>query len=147
MKQIIVVRKDLEMSPGKLAAQVAHASEMFMLEYIKKNFKRVIKSGLMDDLYYGYSDVQIPKDLFEEWINDEYKKCVLSAKNKSDLLKLRDKAVSNGMEEGKDFYLVYDNCHTELNAEEETGQTLTCIGFLPMKDDVIDKITKRYRLY
>lgn len=147
MKQIIVARRDLNMSPGKLAAQVSHASSMFMIEYIKKNFKKVIKSGLLEDVYYGYSEIEIPKELFEEWINDEYKKCVLGAKDKNDLLKLRNKAIENGMKEGKDFYLIYDNCHTELDAEEENGKTLTCIGFLPMKDEIIDKVTKRYRLY
>ena len=36
-KQIIIVRKDLNMSPGKLAAQVSHASMAFLTDMIRKN--------------------------------------------------------------------------------------------------------------
>ena len=35
MKQIIIVRKDLNMSKGKMAAQVAHASMAFLTNAIK----------------------------------------------------------------------------------------------------------------
>lgn len=36
MKQIIIVRKDLNMSKGKMAAQVAHASMAFLTSVMKK---------------------------------------------------------------------------------------------------------------
>lgn len=40
-KQIIIARKDLNMSPGKLAGQVSHASMAFLTNQIKENGKRV----------------------------------------------------------------------------------------------------------
>ena len=36
MRQVIIARKDLNMSPGKLAAQVAHASWAFLSKQIRK---------------------------------------------------------------------------------------------------------------
>ena len=135
MKQVIIVRKDLKMSPGKTAAQVAHASSMFMMNWFKENC----------DLS-GYAEGVMNKNILSEWMEGEYTKCILGAKNKSQLLKAMIAAESAGMEENKDFFLIYDNCHTELEPEED-GRTLTCIGFLPMGSEKIDAITKRYQLY
>ena len=36
MRQLIIVRKDLQMSPGKLAAQVSHASMAFIADMLRK---------------------------------------------------------------------------------------------------------------
>ena len=51
-----------------------------------------------------------------------------------------------GMKEGEAFFLIKDNCLTELEPEED-GRTLTCIGFRPMDSETIDKIGKKYQLY
>ncbi|MDE1874103.1 MAG: peptidyl-tRNA hydrolase Pth2 [Candidatus Micrarchaeota archaeon] len=45
VKQVIVVRKDLKMGAGKLAAQVAHASMLSYAEAQKKD-KEIIKAWL-----------------------------------------------------------------------------------------------------
>ena len=42
-KQLIIARKDLNMSPGKLAAQVSHASIAFLLEKILWGSKEVVR--------------------------------------------------------------------------------------------------------
>ena len=47
MKQIIIARKDLNMSPGKLAAQVSHASMAFLTTMIRENAKEVVKWPIM----------------------------------------------------------------------------------------------------
>lgn len=55
------------------------------------------------------------------------------------------------MKEGEDFFLIKDNCYTELEPEEigedGIGRTLTCIGFKPMDSEVIDQIGKKYHLW
>ena len=56
-----------------------------------------------------------------------------------------------GLEENEDFYLIKDNCLTELKPEEVdeggVGRTLTCIGFRPMPDNIVAEISKKYQLY
>ena len=42
-KQIIIARKDLNMSPGKLSAQVAHGSMAFLKELVIKNTIKIAK--------------------------------------------------------------------------------------------------------
>ena len=139
-KQIIIVRKDLNMSPGKLAVQVAHASGMFMVSQIRRGY--FIGTGVK----YLASVVTVSKNCYNEWIQGSFTKTVLKAKNKNHLLKAKIRAEELGMEEGKEFFLIYDECRTELLPEED-GKTLTCIGFEPMEESFIDKIGHKYQLY
>ena len=56
-----------------------------------------------------------------------------------------------GLAEGVDFFLIKDNCLTELEPEEVgkdgIGRTLTCIGFRPLPDEVAHTISRKYQLY
>ena len=213
MRQLIIARKDLGMSPGKLAAQVSHSSMAFLINLIKSNTKKYMdpefrKMRVYDptyallhneqrmalykhpDLYhwceeaynqgkkyfyiketptdskynkklelvnreditYHYTtEFQMDLDLYDNWINDIFTKTVCEAKNKNHLLKAVDKAKELGLEEGKDFFLIKDNCLTELEPEEidenGVGRTLTCIGFRPLPDEVAHEISRKYQLY
>ena len=145
-KQIIIARKDLNMSPGKLAAQVSHGSMAF-LTWMIRNKATYSEADCFDGYDKIYTaNLAFDKDLYEQWIDGEFTKCVLQAKNKNQLLKAKTMAEDLGMTEGKDFWLIKDNCHTELEPEED-GRTLTCIGFRPMDSETIDKIGKKYHLY
>ena len=145
-KQIIIVRKDLNMSPGKLAAQVSHGSMAF-LTWMIRNKATYSEADCFDGYDKIYTaNLAFDKDLYEQWIDGEFTKCVLQAKNKNQLLKAKTMAEDLGMIEGKDFWIIRDNCHTELEPEED-GRTLTCIGFRPMDSETIDKIGKKYHLY
>ena len=145
-KQIIIVRKDLNMSPGKLAAQVSHGSMAF-LTWMIRNKATYSEADYFDGYDKIYTaNLTFDKELYEQWIDGEFTKCVLQAKNKNQLLKAKTMAEDLGMTEGKDFWLIKDNCHTELEPEED-GRTLTCIGFRPMDSETIDKIGKKYHLY
>lgn len=142
-KQIIIVRKDLQMSIGKICSQVSHASMAFLTNAIRNDWSKWVND---DETSYYSVELTFDKDLFEQWINGEFTKCVLKAKNKSQLLKAKTLAEEMGMTENEDFFCIYDNCHTELTPEDN-GRTLTCIGFKPMDSEVIDKIGKKYQLY
>ena len=146
-KQIIIARKDLNMSAGKLAAQVSHASMAFLTNEIRNDWSmnKTYFKGVEYKTYYSV-ELTFEQDLFEQWIIGEFTKCVLKAKNKSQLLKAKTLAEEMGMTENEDFFCIYDNCHTELTPEEN-GRTLTCIGFKPMDSEVIDQIGKKYQLY
>lgn len=141
VKQIIIVRKDLDMSPGKLAAQVSHASMAFLSNLLRES---------QDYNYTGTSiilkDVEIPLDIYDNWINDAFTKVIVGAKNKGRLEWAVRKAEELGMKEGEDFFLIRDNCLTELEPEDSDGRTLTCIGFRPMRHSVIEPISKKFQL-
>lgn len=152
-KQIIIARKDLNMSPGKLAAQVSHGSMAFLSWMVRDNVIGEVFEGIGGNQklmkpkkVYRVQYFDIDKDLYEQWINGEFTKCVLQAKNKSQLLKAKTMAEELGMKEGEDFWLIKDNCHTELEPEED-GRTLTVIGFKPIDSEIIDKIGRKYHLY
>ena len=138
MKQLIIARKDLHMSPGKLAAQVSHASMSPLSKWIVNHMKNNVVVGYLDNWT-------------SDWLQGSFTKIVCEAKNKNQLLKAINIANRLGLEEGKDFYLIKDNCLTELKPEEVdedgVGRTLTCIGFRPMPDNIVNEISKRYQLY
>ncbi len=143
-KQVIIARKDLQMSPGKLAAQVSHASMCFLTNQIKEDAKMVTSEDYL-------SRIILNKDVYEQWILGSFTKVVLGARSKNHLLKAIEMAKELGMEEGVDYFLIKDNCYTELEPEEVdengVGRTLTCVGFRPMDSEVIDQIGKKYHLY
>lgn len=200
-KQIIIARKDLEMSPGKLAAQVSHGSLAFLSKMIRENAEsysdtaypvwgynhysnereRIEQRYRRGDLNQWASEARergdlvfharpvnpnepygklelcepelhyhikfnIDADLYKQWFNGTFTKCVLQVKNKNQLLKAKTMAEELEMKENEDFFLIWDNCRTELEPEEN-GNVLTCIGFKPMNAEIIDKIGKKYQLY
>ena len=147
-KQIIIARKDLGMSAGKLAAQVSHASMAFLTNMIRANCHMM---GYLKGIAHRTCVLSFEEDMYNDWICGSFTKCILEAKNKSQLEKAITKAEELGLKEGKDFFLIKDNCWTELEPEEVdengVGRTLTCIGFKPMDSSFIDQIGKKYQLW
>lgn len=128
MRRLFIMRKDLNMSPGKLAAQVAHCAEAYWTRIIGNN-------------------EHIPADIMDNYVKASFTKTICSAKNKTQLLKAKDMALDLNLVENKDFGLIYDNCLTELTPEEENGTTLTGIWFKPLPHDIAQSISKKYQLY
>lgn len=199
-KQVIIVRKDLHMTPGKMAAQVSHASMAFLSHMIRNHTQKELQADIQcymagnpctgevilhqnpllweyakeavangksffyirtengkpvlvpdKDLYVYLCTMPIDTDLYEKWFCDVFTKTVLEAKNKNRLLKAVTMSEDLGMQENRDFFLIKDNCYTELVPEETDengiGRTLTCIGFRPMDSSVIDQIGRKYQLF
>ncbi|MFH1398791.1 MAG: peptidyl-tRNA hydrolase Pth2 [Candidatus Woesearchaeota archaeon] len=83
-KQVILVRMDLKMPKGKLAAQVGHASVGAMLES--------------------------PKDVVKEWLGSGGKKVVLKVKDEAELLSFEKLARREKLKTA----LIQDAGHTVL---------------------------------
>lgn len=162
-RQLIICRKDLRMSPAKLAVQAAHASMAFLTNLIKnpeyimpitkgslKEWGEPYEEGDSEIVSYCF-EYNFDKDLYDQWINGIFTKVICEARNKNQLMKAVKMAEEMGMKEGEDFWLIKDCCLTELTPEEfdenGVGRTLTCIGFRPMEAEVIEKISKKFQLY
>jgi PTH2 family peptidyl-tRNA hydrolase len=147
-KQLIIARKDLNMSPGKLAAQVAHGSIAFLLNELRKNVTtQEYKTIFGKPQQVECRCVWLADEVYNNWVNESQTKVILGARNRNHLLKAKEIAESLGLEEGLDFNLIYDACRTELEPEEDNGSCLTVIGFRPLDSETADKIGKKYQLY
>ena len=136
MRQVIIARKDLQMSPGKLAAQCCHASLAFITSPMKEKHTK---------------ECVLKDEVFEEWICGIFTKTICEAKNKNQLMKAIAIAKELGLVENKDYFCIRDCCLTELAPEEVdengVGRVLTCIGFAPLPDEIAHKISKKFQLY
>ena len=150
MKQLIIARKDLQMSPGKLAAQVSHASMAFLTWPMRQNKLSNEEIKNIRSKTYDVS-FKISGDIMDDWICGSFVKVICEAKNKYQLEKAITLAQELELKEGKDFFLIKDNCLTELTPEEidenGIGRTLTCIGFRPLPDEICAQLSKKYQLY
>jgi len=134
------MRKDLQMSSGKLAAQVGHCAEAYWLRWIQTG----ITENDAETLHIHYN---IPVEIVEEYINGAIVKTICEAKNKAHLLKAKTQAEELGLLEEVDFGLIYDKCLTELVPEEADGTTLTGMWFKPLDDEIVHRISRKYQLY
>lgn len=151
MRQLIIARKDLQMSPGKLAAQCCHAAMAFLTNHLRDE-SNVIKTIYLTTGAEGYTaKTYFSKEVYEEWICGVFTKIICEARNHNQLMKAVEIAKELGLEEGKDFFQIKDCCLTELNPEEVdengVGRTLTCIGFRPLPDELAHQISRKYQLY
>ena len=140
MRRLFIMRKDLNMSAGKLAAQVGHCAEAYRTMLLRKGI------DTKDDFYYVVKTF-IENEIYDEYINGSFVKTICEARNKNHLLKAKTIAEDMGLVNTLDFGLIYDACYTELVPEEEDGTTLTGIWFKPLPDEKAHKISKKYQLY
>ncbi len=151
VRQLIIARKDLQMSPGKLAAQVSHASMAFLANMLRNGGVDEELSLDTGDVVAYHISVAMPPEIYNGWLYGAFTKTICEAKNRNQLMKAVTMAEELGLQEEKDFFLIRDCCLTELAPEEVdedgTGRTLTCIGFRPLPDDIAHAISMKYQLY
>lgn len=132
-KQVIVVRKDLNMRKGKIAAQVAHASMGAVLSAMRtttivgpSHTETIRTLSLMDS------------NPMSEWLDGQFTKVVVYVNSEEELLDLHMRA-SNKMSMTSVNYscLITDSGKTEFNGVP----TITCLAVGPDTAENVDRIT------
>jgi peptidyl-tRNA hydrolase len=144
MRRLFIIRKDLHLSPGKLAAMVAHCSEAFWTRLIKNNIEVI--SGPEGNMY-RLNSVFLDTDIVEKYICGIFTKTICEARNLNQLKKAENIANELGLIKGVDYDYINDKCLTELTPENEDGTCTVGIWFKPLNDDVAHKISKKFPLY
>lgn len=175
IKQVIVVRTNLNMRKGKMCAQVAHASMKVFFDRISMEGTYEWSPGTMsgkDVLTNAYNDFT---DQMSEWMEGSFTKIVVGCNSEQELFDLQKKAneanivnaliLDNGNTEFKE---VCDNCigtgkirtfssvekynNKEINCGKCNGTgkvnkpTYTCLAIGPDEAEKIDKITGELKL-
>lgn len=125
VKQVIVVRHDLQMRKGKIAAQVAHAAMKFLVDNDESPHPDQILVKLSPDE--------------ATWIRKQsFTKIVARCDSEDELNDLIMKANLAGIP----VYPIIDAGRTEFNGEP----TLTCASFGPCEAPALDRITGQLKL-
>lgn len=111
-KQVIIIRKDLNMRRGKEIAQGSHASNQFLID--------LINGGTV-------------KKCYSEWMNSGYKKVVLQCNSEQEILDIHTAAKEHDITS----HIIEDLGLTEFNGVK----TITCLALGPDYSDKIDTIT------
>ena len=131
VKQVIVVRTDLQMPAGKMAAQVAHASIGSLLTLFRK-----FNTSDQDSTRF---ELEFKKDsILDAWLNGIFTKIVLGVGSVDELLTL-ESHVQLEMPSA----VITDAGLTVFNGEP----TITCLGIGPYISEDIDHYTKHLKLY
>jgi PTH2 family peptidyl-tRNA hydrolase len=123
-KQVIVMRKDLNMRKGKLVAQGAHASMGAILSLCKRDGNKLVLE--MDERV-------------EPWLTGRFKKICVYVNTEQELLDIHQKAKEAGLVTS----VIVDSGLTEFNGVP----TKTAVAVGPDREDRIDAICKHLPLY
>jgi PTH2 family peptidyl-tRNA hydrolase len=125
IKQVIVMRKDLNMRKGKMIAQGAHASLKVILDLmVPLNCGSSHKSKILHVIKNSYLD---------EWINGLFTKVVVYVNSEKELLDIYEKA--------DHFAILCSLIKDAGNTEFHGIPTYTCCAIGPDRGEIIDKIT------
>ena len=118
-KQIIIIRKDLNMRKGKMIAQGSHASRQAIFQ----------QGTFTEDSFILKKD-----NRFWYWLTNNFKKIVVSVNSEAELLEYYELAKSKNIL----CSLIKDSGLTEFKGVP----TYTAVAIGPDLDNVVDEITK-----
>jgi PTH2 family peptidyl-tRNA hydrolase len=128
-KQVIVIRKDLNMRKGKMVAQGSHASLGAWL----------IVEDAWEELQRGnriFSDVV--HEAARDWIDGAFTKICVGVDSADELLAVYGQAIDAELP----VKLITDAGHTEFHGHP----TITCLAIGPVWSDQVDPITGHLKL-
>ena len=145
MRRLFIIRKDLHLTAGKLAAMVGHCAECYWMNLIK-SAARPFNDGPGTLVSFSIDD-----DIMSGYVNDIFTKTICEAKNLNHLMKVADAAAEMGLEEGTDYGFIDDCCKTELTPEftddDGNGRCRVGIWFRPLDDEKARLLSRKYQLY
>lgn len=124
-KQVIVMRKDLNMRKGKLVAQGAHASMGAILGQCKKDGDKLV--------------LDLNDERMAPWLTGRFKKICVYVNTEQELLDIHESAKAAGLITS----LIVDAGLTEFNGVP----TKTAVAVGPDREDKVDAICKHLPLY
>ena len=137
VKQVIVIRKDLNMRKGKMAAQAAHASMLFLLNAMKREGTTV--DTINHRVYQDLTLRIFHNSVLEKWLlSGSFKKICVSVDSEEELLDICKKAAAIDIP----VALITDSGLTEFDGVP----TKTCAAIGPEEDEKIDVVTGNLKL-
>ena len=128
VKQVIIIRKDLNMRKGKMIAQGSHASMKIFFDIMGEQFI----PG------YDWNRCFSPTEEMKMWIDGLFKKIVVGAESLTELTDVYQAAKTAGLP----CSLIEDAGLTEFGGEI----TITACAIGPAEAEKIDKITGKLKL-
>lgn len=131
IKQVIVVRRDLNMRKGKIAAQVAHAAMKVWFDRMYECFDQS-GPGYKIDQKSGMTSEMV------KWKEEAFTKVVVGVETEDEIYSLAEEA----KEKNIPYAIMVDNGFTEFHG----NKTTTCIAIGPGRSEDLDSITGELKL-
>jgi PTH2 family peptidyl-tRNA hydrolase len=126
-KQVIVMRKDLNMRKGKMIAQGSHASMSFLTKRL--NISQTIDSE-GDPCFFAC--IAFTEEI-NHWLRNSFRKICVYVNSEEELEAVHQKALDNGLIS----HMLTDNGATEFNGVK----TKTCCAIGPASDHKFKNVT------
>ena len=194
MRRLFIIRKDLHLKPGKLAAMVGHCCEAYWTNLMKASHvcdnefmtlpaRETYGNGKVGPALYKHPllfklskeafnagkssfttlaensrktvsvTVEIPKDIWNDYINGIFTKTICECRNLNQLKKIEiyindiNQELNLSLKKGIDWGYINDRCLTDLTPENEDGTCTVGAWFKPLLDDIAHRISKKFQLY